>query len=120
MKSCIIVNRDCSGAGCLGWENGECLIKIALSIYTTHQKPKTTTAINAQYVDFSEGGIDLNVIMDELEKSLITKALIYAKGNKTTAANLLHVSHDSFRYRIEKLGITDDIHNKLMDWISKW
>ncbi|MGH7495984.1 MAG: sigma-54 interaction domain-containing protein [bacterium] len=43
--------------------------------------------------------------LEELEKSLLTQALEYAKGNKTRAAALLGLSRDTFRYRLEKFGI---------------
>ena len=40
-----------------------------------------------------------------MERRLIQKALVKSNGSKTKAAELLHVSFDSLRYRIEKLGI---------------
>ncbi|MDO8721882.1 MAG: helix-turn-helix domain-containing protein [Syntrophales bacterium] len=40
-----------------------------------------------------------------MEKQLIEKALEKAHGSKIKTAELLHVSADSLRYRIEKLGI---------------
>lgn len=57
--------------------------------------------------DFSipAGGIDLNAEMAKLERLWIEKALEKAGGSKTMAAELLRVSADSLRYRIEKLGI---------------
>ncbi|MCG6536964.1 MAG: sigma 54-interacting transcriptional regulator, partial [Syntrophales bacterium LBB04] len=55
--------------------------------------------------DIPPEGIDLNEKVAKLEKQLIEKALEKARGSKTKAAELLHVSSDSLRYRIEKLGI---------------
>jgi len=49
-------------------------------------------------------GINLNDEVVKYEKHLIEEALRIAKGSKTKAAEMLHVSFDSLRYRIEKLG----------------
>jgi len=55
--------------------------------------------------DIPEAGMDLNDIMAKTERRLIEMALQRAGGSKTKAADLLHVSLDSLRYRIEKLNI---------------
>jgi two-component system, NtrC family, response regulator PilR len=55
--------------------------------------------------DLPEGGINLNEEMEKIEKDLIEKALRKSQGSKAKAAKLLHVSLDSLRYRIEKLGL---------------
>jgi two-component system, NtrC family, response regulator PilR len=55
--------------------------------------------------DLSSEGINLNDEMARIERQFIEKALQKTKGSKTKAAELLHVSFDSLRYRIEKLGI---------------
>lgn len=49
------------------------------------------------------GGIDL----ENLEKDLIRQALDQARGNKTRAAELLGLSRDTLRYRLEKYAITE-------------
>jgi two-component system response regulator PilR (NtrC family) len=49
-------------------------------------------------------GINLNDEAAKYEKHLIEEALRIAKGSKTKAAEMLQVSFDSLRYRIEKLG----------------
>ncbi|MBN1829108.1 MAG: sigma-54-dependent Fis family transcriptional regulator [Deltaproteobacteria bacterium] len=56
---------------------------------------------------FPEEGIDLSEETARFERALIQKALEKAKGSKTQAAKLLNVTFDSFRYRLEKLGISD-------------
>ena len=48
---------------------------------------------------------DLNAELEKIEKRAIEKALQKTKGSKTKAAELLHVTFDSLRYRIEKLGV---------------
>ena len=45
------------------------------------------------------------IVWAELEKSLIEQALAQAGGNQVRAANLLGLSRDVLRYRIEKYGL---------------
>ncbi|OEU81990.1 MAG: Fis family transcriptional regulator [Desulfobacterales bacterium S5133MH4] len=56
-------------------------------------------------IDLPEEGISLNEEMAKIERNLILKALEKANGSKSKAAELLHVSLDSLRYRLEKLDI---------------
>ncbi|MDP2725459.1 MAG: sigma-54 dependent transcriptional regulator, partial [Syntrophales bacterium] len=56
-------------------------------------------------IDIPSEGIDLSEEVAKLEKQLIEKALEKAHGSKMKTAELLRVSADSLRYRIEKLGI---------------
>ena len=53
----------------------------------------------------SEVGIQLNEELAKIERQFIEMALNKTKGSKTKAAELLHVTFDSLRYRIEKLRI---------------
>lgn len=53
----------------------------------------------------TRGGIRLpagGLSLFNVEKDLIRQALEQARGNKTTAARLLHISRDTFRYKIKK------------------
>ncbi len=59
-------------------------------------------------LDIPEKGIDLNLELEKIEKRLIEKALLRSRGSKTRAAELLGVTFDSLRYRIEKLGVNQD------------
>jgi len=59
-------------------------------------------------MDITDNGIDLNAEMDKIEKMLIEKALQKTKGSKKKAAELLKVTFDSLRHRIDKLGIDQD------------
>lgn len=47
------------------------------------------------------------ISLEELEKSLILKALEKSRGNKTKAAALLNLSRATLRYRLKKLGLTN-------------
>ena len=52
-------------------------------------------------VDFSAGGI----VLDDVERQLLCQALHATDWNRTRAAQLLGVSRDTLRYRIEKHGL---------------
>ena len=56
-------------------------------------------------LNIPDQGIDLNAELEKIEKKAIEKALQKTKGSKTKAAEMLHVTFDSLRYRIEKLGV---------------
>jgi two-component system response regulator PilR (NtrC family) len=56
-------------------------------------------------IGITDAGIDLNSELGKIEKTIIEKALRKTKGSKTKAAELLHVTFDSLRYRMEKLGV---------------
>jgi two-component system response regulator PilR (NtrC family) len=56
-------------------------------------------------IEIPDKGINLNEELEKIEKKIIEKALQKAKGSKTRAGELLQVTFDSLRYRIEKLGI---------------
>lgn len=56
-------------------------------------------------LNIPDSGIDLNAELEKIEKRAIQKALQKTNGSKTKAAEILHVTFDSLRYRIEKLGV---------------
>lgn len=51
-------------------------------------------------------GVDLDKIVEGIEKNLLLNALDKAKGVKTEAARLLNLSFRSFRHRLKKYGIS--------------
>ncbi len=57
-------------------------------------------------------GCDLEKIMDNLEKDLLSQALQKTDGSKTSAANLLGLNLRSFRYRLKKYGMGDFIEEE--------
>jgi two-component system response regulator PilR (NtrC family) len=59
-------------------------------------------------IDITDSGIGLNEKLDEIEKMLIEKALKKTKGSKKKAAELLKITFDSLRHRIEKLGVEQE------------
>jgi len=56
-------------------------------------------------MDLPSGGVDLDELLNQLEKNLLLKALGKTQDRKKKAAELLRVSLRSFRYRLEKHGI---------------
>jgi DNA-binding NtrC family response regulator len=52
-------------------------------------------------IDFSQGGVSLEAV----EHALLVEALKAAGGNRRRAAELLHISPDTFRYRMAKHGL---------------
>lgn len=67
--------------------------------------PETFTGPPGFNVEITDKGVDLNSELAKIEKIIIEKALQKTGGSKVKAAELLNVSFDSLRYRIEKLGI---------------
>lgn len=67
--------------------------------------PETFAGSPGFNVEITDKGVDLNSELAKIEKIIIEKALQKTGGSKVKAAELLNVSFDSLRYRIEKLGI---------------
>ena len=55
---------------------------------------------------FPDEGLYLETIVEDLEKRLIQQALDRTQGVKKRAAELLHVSFRSFRYRLDKYAMS--------------
>jgi len=60
-----------------------------------------------QMFHIPDQGVILNDILADYEKQWILKALEKARGSKTRAAELLNITFDSMRYRIDKLGLEE-------------
>jgi two-component system response regulator PilR (NtrC family) len=56
--------------------------------------------------DLTDEGIDIDMIVGDIEKKYLVKALEKAGGVKTEAAKLLNLSFRSFRHRLHKYGIS--------------
>ncbi len=52
-------------------------------------------------------GVSLDALVDAYERTLLREALSRSMGVKKKAAQLLGISFRSFRYRLEKLGLSD-------------
>ena len=61
-------------------------------------------------LEIPEDGLDLDAIVENLERNLITKALRRSRGVRKGAAKLLGISFRSMRYRLDKYDIdVDDV-----------
>lgn len=60
---------------------------------------------NTMLPKMEETGLDLDGIMEGIEKKYLLEALHFTNGAKTEAAKLLHLSFRSFRHRLHKYGI---------------
>jgi two-component system, NtrC family, response regulator PilR len=56
-------------------------------------------------IELPEDGLDLDALMERIERDLLRQALRRAEGIQTRAAQLLHTSFRSFRYRLQKYGL---------------
>lgn len=76
-----------------------------LSSYLENQLPAKRSPFE---IELPEEGIDLEKVVEDLEKMLLLKALDRAKGVKKKAAELLHINFRSMRYRLEKYGLNSN------------
>jgi two-component system response regulator PilR (NtrC family) len=64
-------------------------------------------------IDIPNEGIDLEKMVEDLERTLLLKALDKTKGIKKKAAELLHINFRSMRYRLEKYGLNNEADSQL-------
>jgi two-component system response regulator PilR (NtrC family) len=81
-----------------------------LSSYLSEQPLLKKGAID---VEIPSEGIDLEKMVEDLERTLLLKALDRTKGIKKKAAELLHINFRSMRYRLEKYGLNDGADSEL-------
>jgi two-component system response regulator PilR (NtrC family) len=85
--------------------NGNELTPQHLSSYLDEQIQGKRSAID---LDIPPDGIDLEKVIEEIERALLLKALDRTKGIKKKAAELLRINFRSMRYRLEKYGLGQD------------
>jgi two-component system response regulator PilR (NtrC family) len=85
--------------------NGNELTPQHLSSYLDEQIQTKRSAID---LDIPPDGIDLEKVIEEIERALLLKALDRTKGIKKKAAELLRINFRSMRYRLEKYGLDHD------------
>jgi two-component system response regulator PilR (NtrC family) len=56
-------------------------------------------------IELPDDGLDLDALMERIERDLLRQALRRAEGIQTRAAQLLRTSFRSFRYRLQKYGL---------------
>ena len=83
-------------------ENTQELTAQNLSSYLEEQLPLKKGPFD---LDIPKEGIDLEKMVEDLERTLLVKALDRTKGIKKKAAELLNINFRSMRYRLEKYGL---------------
>ena len=73
-----------------------------LSSYIEEQLPIKKRPLD---LEIPSEGVDLEKIVEDVERTLLIKALDRTKGIKKKAAELLHINFRSMRYRLEKYGL---------------
>jgi two-component system response regulator PilR (NtrC family) len=68
-------------------------------------RPTTPSQPSAMPLDLTDEGVDLEGLINGIEKDLLLKALERSKWVKKKAARMLRLNTRSFRYRLEKYAI---------------
>jgi len=69
-------------------------------------KQEQGNGLSVAEIELPDEGIMLNETMNEVERSLIVKAWTGPGVRRKKAAELLHISYDSLKHRLEKFGIS--------------
>jgi two-component system response regulator PilR (NtrC family) len=86
-------------------ETSEELSAQNLSSYLDEQLPTKKRPLD---LEIPNEGIDLEKVVEDLERMLLLKALEKTKGIKKKAADLLRINFRSMRYRLEKYGLNHE------------
>ncbi len=80
------------------------------SLHLARHKTKTITndknEASVETINLPEEGLDLEKLLNDIEKKLIVSAMEKTKNSKKDAANLLRLDMRSLRYRLDKYGIS--------------
>ena len=91
-------------------ESSQDLTAHNLSSYLSEQPLLNKGAMD---IEIPSEGIDLEKMVEDLERTLLLKALDRTKGIKKKAAELLHINFRSMRYRLEKYGLNHGSDSEL-------
>ena len=87
-------------------EPGLMILPESLPRHLVESEPQTTGQLDAHRIEIdAQAGIDLERLVAEFERTLLTKALQTTGGVKKKAAKLLGISFRSMRYRVDKYGL---------------
>jgi two-component system response regulator PilR (NtrC family) len=64
---------------------------------------------SSEKVSVPSGGVDIEKMMEDMERSYLLRALEKTNGVKTEAAKLLNLTFRSFRHKLKKYGIDKKI-----------
>ena len=89
-------------------EDGDRIGPLSLpgSLRLQGQGPRPVEPVDS--VELPESGIDLEGVVDDVERRLIGQALARTGGRKKEAARLLGITFRSLRYRLQKLDLKSD------------
>ena len=73
-----------------------------------YKQSRNDTSLAALDMDIPAQGINLDEVINTLERNLMLKALDRSKGVKKKAAELLNISFRSLRYRLGKHGMDEE------------
>jgi len=71
-----------------------------------HSGGQRSASGDRKVIDLIGDELSLNVVIPEVEKMLIRRALERTGGNRTRAASLLGISHRTLLYKLKEYGIT--------------
>lgn len=74
----------------------------------TADTPASARKMEIPAPEFSKGPIDLDSILQGVERTYLLAALAHSRGVKKRAAELLGITFRSIRYRLKKLGVASD------------
>lgn len=77
--------------------------------------PTGRKMVSSDGIEITDEGIDLQKVLDQLEKELLVKAIHQANGVKKRAAKLLGITFRSMRYRVEKFSLGKVDEDELPD-----
>jgi two-component system response regulator PilR (NtrC family) len=82
--------------------------EISLRLFPTERGPSRPAHVESMTdLELPADGVDLEVLVGDLEKRLLLQALRRTGGIRKEAAKLLRISFRSIRYRLDKYGIDD-------------
>jgi two-component system response regulator PilR (NtrC family) len=91
-------------------ESSQELTTYNLSSYLSEQPLQRKGSID---IEIPTEGVYLEKLVEDLERTLLLKALDKTNGIKKKAAELLHINFRSMRYRLEKYGLNHGVDSEL-------
>ena len=86
-------------------EEGPAILKESLPPQVQNARESGSALMDISTIKLGEDKINLEKIVDAIEKDLLTRALSKTNGIKKKAAQMLGISFRSMRYRLEKHGL---------------
>ncbi|MBI1860868.1 MAG: sigma-54-dependent Fis family transcriptional regulator [Deltaproteobacteria bacterium] len=87
-------------------EPGPAILPESWPRHLADHSPQTSDRLDAHNIEIDqEKGINLEALVADFERALLTKALERTSGVKKKAARLLNISFRSMRYRVDKFGL---------------